>query len=167
MLSCDRPPRGRASWVGGRRAAAWLETFQCGGAGPTVRGPRIGLTVIVDIRLSRLAGRTFGQSVSQFGLSGFCGFDFILDDGGTAHLLELNPRVTPTCHLLVEGDHQSLRTLALFPPETVAADDPTPLDLPGRAPSLLRRGEEMAVRQHRPVARMARRLKQKVATPRY
>ena len=34
-------------------------------------------------------------------LSGLCGLDFIaLDAGGTAHLLELNPRATPTAHLV-------------------------------------------------------------------
>ena len=46
---------------------------------------------------------TARQLIRRFGLSGFCGFDFILTDDGDAHLLEINPRVTPTCHLLVEG----------------------------------------------------------------
>jgi hypothetical protein len=38
--------------------------------------------------------------VSNLELSGLCGLDFILDDEGRAHLLELNPRATPTSHLL-------------------------------------------------------------------
>jgi hypothetical protein len=36
---------------------------------------------------------------ARLGLSGFCGYDFIIDSGGRAFLLEVNPRVTPTCHL--------------------------------------------------------------------
>jgi hypothetical protein len=42
--------------------------------------------------------------VSQLDLSGLCGLDFILDDQGRVHLLELNPRATPTSHLIgLEG----------------------------------------------------------------
>lgn len=36
-------------------------------------------------------------------LSGFLGFDFIVDDDNRAWLLEMNPRVTPVAHLNVEG----------------------------------------------------------------
>jgi hypothetical protein len=33
-------------------------------------------------------------------LSGFCGFDFMIEEGtGHAHLIEMNPRGTPLCHL--------------------------------------------------------------------
>lgn len=38
--------------------------------------------------------------VSNLELSGLCGLDFVLDDDGRAHLLELNPRATPTSHLV-------------------------------------------------------------------
>nr|WP_232523268.1 thioesterase domain-containing protein [Nocardioides sp. MAH-18] len=38
--------------------------------------------------------------VSRLELSGLCGLDFILDADGRAHLLELNPRATPTSHLI-------------------------------------------------------------------
>jgi hypothetical protein len=39
--------------------------------------------------------------VARLKLSGLCGFDFILSaEDGTAHFLELNPRATPTCHLI-------------------------------------------------------------------
>jgi thioesterase domain-containing protein len=107
------------------------------------------------------------QLVARFGLSGFCGLDFIITESGEAELLELNARVTPTCHLLVEGDHERSRTIALFPPETIDGDDAgatasAVLDVPVRAPSLIRRGERIAQRQHRPVARMARSLKRKL-----
>jgi biotin carboxylase len=38
--------------------------------------------------------------VHRLGLSGLLGFDFVLDQAtGTAHLIEMNPRATPTAHL--------------------------------------------------------------------
>ena len=37
--------------------------------------------------------------VRRIKLSGFAGFDFILDGNGQAWLIELNPRATPSCHL--------------------------------------------------------------------
>jgi hypothetical protein len=37
--------------------------------------------------------------VNKLSLSGFVGFDFILGQDNRAWLLEMNPRVTPTCHL--------------------------------------------------------------------
>lgn len=44
---------------------------------------------------------TAAALVRRLGLSGFCGFDFILEQAtGRALLLELNPRATPTAHLL-------------------------------------------------------------------
>src|SRR5262249_9006809 len=61
--------------------------------------------------------------VGRFGLSGFCGFDFILTETGEAQLLELNPRATPTCYLLVEGDFQRSRTIALFPADVIRGSD--------------------------------------------
>jgi thioesterase domain-containing protein len=127
------------------------------------KGPAAVVRIIDHPGMAEAARRLVGR----FGLSGFCGFDFILDDSGEAHLLEMNPRVTPTCHLLVEGDFQRSRTIALFPAERRVVGADIPIDLPQRVPALLRRGEELAVRKHRPVARIARRLKQKVVTSRY
>jgi ATP-grasp domain len=37
--------------------------------------------------------------IERLGLSGFVGFDFMLDEDRNAFLLELNPRVTPIAHL--------------------------------------------------------------------
>jgi predicted ATP-grasp superfamily ATP-dependent carboligase len=37
------------------------------------------------------------QVVKRFGLSGFCGMDFLIAADGEAYMVELNPRVTPTC----------------------------------------------------------------------
>jgi predicted ATP-grasp superfamily ATP-dependent carboligase len=36
-------------------------------------------------------------------LSGFLGFDFVLDHANRAWLLEMNPRVTPACHLRLKA----------------------------------------------------------------
>jgi glutathione synthase/RimK-type ligase-like ATP-grasp enzyme len=37
-------------------------------------------------------------------LSGFVGFDFIIDPSGQAWLVEMNPRVTPICHFALDDD---------------------------------------------------------------
>ena len=37
-------------------------------------------------------------------LSGFCGFDFIIDSSGEALLIEINSRITPTAHLFTDED---------------------------------------------------------------
>jgi glutathione synthase/RimK-type ligase-like ATP-grasp enzyme len=41
------------------------------------------------------------RMVKRLHLSGFVGFDFILDSANRAWLLEMNPRVTQTCHFLL------------------------------------------------------------------
>ena len=42
----------------------------------------------------------------RLGLSGFCGFDFVISPSGQAHLIELNPRATPIIHLAIDdGTH--------------------------------------------------------------
>ena len=37
--------------------------------------------------------------VAKLGLSGFVGFDFMLDCANKAWFLEMNSRATPTCHI--------------------------------------------------------------------
>jgi thioesterase domain-containing protein len=107
--------------------------------------------------------------VDRLGLTGFCGFDFIITASGEAQLLELNARITPTCYLLVEGDYLRSRAIALFPCDRLSPSEPTSaewgeLDVPVRAPYLVQRGELIRERNHRPAARMARRLKRKLIT---
>jgi N-acetylglucosaminyl-diphospho-decaprenol L-rhamnosyltransferase len=74
--------------------------------------------------------------VERLGLSGFVGFDFVLDSANQAWLVEMNPRLTPTGHFLLKNDgnfaqprnapecdhpfeaaHAPGTTLALFPQE--------------------------------------------------
>ena len=44
---------------------------------------------------------TARKMVRRLGISGLCGFDFILEEGtGRASFIELNLRATPTCHLV-------------------------------------------------------------------
>lgn len=63
-------------------------------------GPASVVQVIDHAEMSAFAE----QMVSRLGLSGFIGFDFILDSSNEAWMIEMNPRVTPICHLsLVDG----------------------------------------------------------------
>jgi thioesterase domain-containing protein len=131
-------------------------------------GPAALVRIIDHPTMAEAARRLVGR----FGLSGFCGFDFIITEAGDAQLLELNPRITPTSYLLVEGDYRRSRTLALFPAKPVLSTEPGTtvsdvLDRPVRAPSLIHRGERITAQQHRLAARMARRLKQKLIASRY
>ncbi len=150
-----------AACVDGKvEALVCLEVVQAAEA----KGPAAVVRIIDHPAMAEAARRL----VVRFGLSGFCGFDFIITDTGDARLIELNPRVTPTAYLLVEGDYQRSRTIALFPAEAVLGAEPGgALDVPVRAPALTRHGERVVARQRRPVARIARRVKQKLSVPRY
>jgi hypothetical protein len=58
---------------------------------------------------------------AHFGLSGLHGLDFMRDEDGVAHLIEINPRATPTSHLALGLDHDptaALLTAALGHPAT-------------------------------------------------
>jgi ATP-grasp domain len=58
------------------------------------------------VRLIRHAEMTATSAAlaAHLGLSGFCGFDFVLDERNRAWFLEINPRITPTAHLRVNAD---------------------------------------------------------------
>lgn len=52
--------------------------------------------------------------VRHLGLSGMCGFDFMLDDAsGDAHLIEINPRATQVNHLRLGAGHDLPTALRL------------------------------------------------------
>src|SRR5262249_57797403 len=110
-LGRDGPVVNAQGYVGGREAIATvacvdgqvqalvcLEVVQAS----QERGPAAVVRIIDHDGMAEAARRLVGR----FGLSGFAGFDFILTESGEALLLELNPRATPTCYLLVEGDFQ-------------------------------------------------------------
>jgi thioesterase domain-containing protein len=142
-------------------ALVCLEVVQASQA----RGPAAVVRIIDHPGMAEAARRLVGR----FGLSGFAGFDFILTETGEARLLELNPRATPTCYLLVEGDFQRSRTVALFPADVIRGADAGAsiageLDVPVRSPALVHRGEELSARHHRPVIRAIRRLRARLTT---
>jgi thioesterase domain-containing protein len=92
--------------------------------GPT--GPSTVLRVIEHPQM--LA--TVRTMVNRLQMSGLCGLDFILENGtGRAHLIEVNPRATPTSHLIsAEGNDllASLRSALGYagpPPRTGAYPD--------------------------------------------
>ena len=64
--------------------------------------------------------------VSSLGLSGIVGLDFMIEDGsGAAHLIEMNPRCTPLCHLQLGEGHDLIGRLVAElsgqPPRLVAS----------------------------------------------
>jgi glutathione synthase/RimK-type ligase-like ATP-grasp enzyme len=68
-------------------------------------------------------------------LSGFVGFDFVLDSSNQAWIIEMNPRVTPICHLspadgtnLAQSLHRQLTGLPPLP-APVASDHDQPIAL--------------------------------------
>ena len=69
--------------------------------------------------------------VASLRLSGLCGLDFVLDHAGQAHLIELNPRATPTAHLVGADGSDPLSSLrAAWGPELpVPRTAPRPEDL--------------------------------------
>jgi thioesterase domain-containing protein len=131
-------------------------------AASEARGPASVVRIIDHPGMAEAARRL----VARLGLHGFCGFDFIITEAGDARLLELNPRVTPTSYLLVEGDCRSGRTIVLFPGPATGGEPGTAesrvLDVPVRAPSLARRGERIAAHERHLVTRVARGLRQKL-----
>jgi hypothetical protein len=56
-------------------------------------------TVVRPIECAEMA-EACERLVRRLGVSGLWGFDFVLEAGsGSAHLIEVNPRATPVCHL--------------------------------------------------------------------
>lgn len=73
-----------------------------------------GSSSAVKIIDNRDMAEAAARLVRRLGLSGFCGFDFILEEGtGRAVLLELNPRATPSCHLAAGSGADMISMLKL------------------------------------------------------
>jgi thioesterase domain-containing protein len=117
-----------------------------------VRGPSAVVRVIDHSGMTEAARRI----VRHFGLTGFCGLDFVIDAAGTAWLIELNARVTPTCHLLFDAPRPIGQVLALFPFEHGASAYADCVDVPVRAPLLAERGRQLLARQRHPMLRRVR-----------
>jgi hypothetical protein len=72
---------------------------------------------IVDHAGMRGAAETL---VRRLGLSGFCGFDFMIDAAGAAHLIEMNARATPLTHLALGSGHDPVAALSSIVLDSVA-----------------------------------------------
>jgi hypothetical protein len=60
----------------------------------------------------------------KLGLSGLHGLDFVRDEGGIPHLIEINPRATQICHLALGASHDLPSALLGQPPRPIATDKP-------------------------------------------
>lgn len=70
-------------------------------------GPATVVEMVDHPEMERAAAVVIGE----LRMSGLCGLDFILDESGDAHLLELNPRATPTAHLAADCQSDPLGAL--------------------------------------------------------
>ncbi|HLY57204.1 MAG TPA: ATP-grasp domain-containing protein, partial [Stellaceae bacterium] len=94
-----------ACWNGEVLAAITAEVVQA-------RDER-GASTVVRIVDNREMAEASARLVRRLGLSGFCGFDFVLDDrAGAAHLVEMNARSTPISHLALGGDRNLVASMA-------------------------------------------------------
>ena len=82
-------------------------------------------TVIETIAHEQIC-RDVERLVAALGISGFVGFDFMLDSDDRAWLLELNPRVTPACCLFAPGASSLGRALLGWLDGDVAVSDDPP-----------------------------------------
>ena len=110
--------------------------------------------------------------VGQFGLSGFCGFDFLITNLEKLYLVEVNFRATPTCHFLVEGTTLRSEPIILFPPDLDSSLSGETLnwarvDRPLDAPSLVRAGERAVARKDRRSSRIVARLGKRLTATGY
>lgn len=170
--------RAVACWQGEVLAGVSVEAIKT--QHPT--GPASVVRVIDHPQMSEAVRRL----VRRLGVSGLCGMDFVLETStGAAHLIEMNPRATPTCHLpLGEGRnlpaalYQQLtgiapRTLpaniaheviALFPGELYRDPASAHLtsdyhDIPWSEPQLIRDTMDKRWVRRNLVARLLRRLR--------
>jgi hypothetical protein len=182
-VSIQRFVRGRpanaavACWEGKVLAAVLVEVLCSNGE----TGPA---TVV---RVTSHAGMSLAieRMVDRLRLSGLCGFDFVLSaEDGSAQLIELNPRATPTCHLIAADGKNLLgalyaavqesnvgklqgvprfEPLALFPQEMIR-DPNSPFlqaayhDIPWQSPELVNLGDSLRHRSSKSLFRGVRRL---------
>jgi len=105
-------------WQGEVRAALTFEVLRAMYSG----GPA---SVIRPVENEAING-TIRKTVARLGLSGICGFDFIIEKGtGIPRLIELNPRATQTAHIRLGPGHDTASALfsALTGKSAPAPDD--------------------------------------------
>ena len=90
-------------WKGHVLAELSVEVLQTG----VETGPSTVVRVVDNQEMKDVATHV----VRRLNLSGFCGFDFMRDDAGFMHLLELNARTTQICHLALSEQTDMLGAL--------------------------------------------------------
>jgi hypothetical protein len=116
-LLLDRDPFSLLPWLRRERPAVNIQRFVPGrpanctvacwkgqvlayiGAEVLSASSEFGASTVVRIIEHAEMRRAAISLVGRLGLSGFCGFDFVIDTAGTAHLVEMNARATPLTHL--------------------------------------------------------------------
>lgn len=86
-----------------------------------------GASTIVRLIQNAQIARAAGVLIRDLRLSGFCGLDFVLEEGtGAAHLIELNARCTQLGHLVLpaQGDLVGLLCAQLGAPGVSVAESP-------------------------------------------
>ncbi|MCR0982322.1 ATP-grasp domain-containing protein [Roseomonas populi] len=112
-------PANRAVLCEGGRVLAGLSVTALETAGAS--GP----ATVVRVIDNPVMNATAEAFVARLGLSGFHGFDFMVAPDGAALMLEMNPRVTPICHLS-RGDGHGLAAALL----AAMGGDAPPVSLP-------------------------------------
>jgi hypothetical protein len=69
-------------------------------------------------------GEAARRIARRFGLSGLHGLDYVRDEGGVPHLIEINPRATQICHLALGAGYDLPSALLGHPPRPVATHKP-------------------------------------------
>lgn len=129
-LLCDRDPYHLLPWLAGSVprvnvqayvpgrpantiAACWNgEVLACIHAEVLSLHRTIGPSTVVRVIDHPEMARTTERLTRRLGLSGFYGFDFMLNDAtGSAHLIEMNPRSTPLCHFALGAGSDPIAAL--------------------------------------------------------
>jgi predicted ATP-grasp superfamily ATP-dependent carboligase len=73
----------------------------------------MGPATVVQISDHPAIAEAARRVVARLGLSGFCGLDFIVEDGtGDVHLIEMNQRITPIGHLALGAGRDPVASLS-------------------------------------------------------
>jgi hypothetical protein len=118
LLRSPRPAVNIQSYVRGRPAnvavACWRgEVLATVAVEAVCTDGELGASTVVRTIQNDEINHAAERIVKHLNLSGLCGFDFIIDaDQGLAHLIEFNPRATPTYHLNTGGAGSPFTALA-------------------------------------------------------
>ena len=110
-----------ACWRGEAVASVIVEVLSSQGS--------TGAGFVVRIVRNPEIARVASVLAERLGLTGYCGLDFILDQTGAAHLIEMNPRCTQLGHLSLaeQGDlagalYAKLANAPVAPPAPIGTD---------------------------------------------